>query len=253
MRTQEKRRQRLCALGTSAAQVARIHGPVGMAIGARNPVEIAIAILAEIVQAWRTRRSARFAGVLLAGGLSTRMAANKLTLPYRGKPLVRHAAEAALAAGLSPLIVVTGHQPDLIHQALTGLDVRFVHNALYSDGLSTSLKAGLSAIPEDKDGAMILLGDMPHVSSRLLAQLLEAFAPAKDRSICVPAFEGTRGNPVLWAKRYFPEIAQLTGDAGAKTLMSLYPDQVHEVAAQDNSPLIDIDTPETLTAACNRR
>jgi xanthine dehydrogenase accessory factor len=245
-RTHGRRLARLKALGFSDAELARIHGPVGLAIGARSPSEIAIAILAEMIQVRRAPKAARIGGVVLAAGLSQRMGHNKLIAEVGGKSLVRHAAEAALKAGLDPVLVVTGHQPQDIEKALAGLPVRFVHNPDFADGLSTSLKKGIENLPEDCAAAMVLLGDMPGVTPDLARRVAASFEPAKGRSICVAAANGERGHPVLWARQFFPELMQLSGDQGARGLMASHPENIVEVAAGDSAPLIDIDTPEAL-------
>jgi CTP:molybdopterin cytidylyltransferase MocA/xanthine/CO dehydrogenase XdhC/CoxF family maturation factor len=246
-RTQSRRLERLTEAGFASQDLARIRGPVGLAIGARTPGEIAIAILAELVQARRAPKPQRIAGILLAAGASSRMGANKLTLPFKGKPMVRHAADAALAAGLDPLIVVTGHEAAAMRDALTGAAVQFVHNAYYADGLSTSLRAGLAAVPAGCDGAMILLGDMPAVTPQIITRVIAAFDPGAGRAICVAtAADGRRGHPVLWGQQFFPEICALSGDQGARALMEAHSSCIAEVDAGSDAPLIDIDTPEAL-------
>ena len=109
----------------------------------------------------------RIAALVLAAGRSTRMGAiNKLIAEIGGKPLVRIAAEQALASRASPVIVVTGHQHEQVEAALAGLPVKLVHNPDYTEGLGTSLKVGIAAVPEDADGAIVCLGDMPQVDAR---------------------------------------------------------------------------------------
>jgi molybdenum cofactor cytidylyltransferase len=192
-------------------------------------------------------RAPRIAGVVLAAGLSSRMGSNKLLQEWRGKPLLRWAVEAALASQAEPVIVVTGHEAAKIEAALSGLDVKFVHNAQFREGLSTSLKTGLSAVPSAADGALVLLGDMPQIDATLVNRLIAAFSPADGRSICIAMHQHKRGNPVLWARRFFPEIAELAGDTGAKTLFDLHEELVCEIDA-DAGVLRDIDTPEALAA-----
>jgi molybdenum cofactor cytidylyltransferase len=177
------------------------------------------------------------------------MGRNKLLEPLKGKPLVRHVAEAAVASSASPLVVVTGNESAQVQAALHGIEARFVHNPDYSKGLSTSLKRGLSALPDDVDAALILLGDMPMVGPHLIDTLIAAFNPGEDRAICVGTRGGRRGNPVLWARRFFPEMLTIEGDTGAKHLMGAYPELVCEVEAADDAPLTDIDTPDALAAA----
>ncbi len=245
VRTHTRRLARLKAEGFSAEELSRIHGPVGLAIGARSPAEIAIAVLADLVQ--RRRAPAhRIAGVVLAAGMSTRMGANKLAMPFRGKPLIRHPVEAALQAGLDPVIVVTGHEAAAIESRLAGLDVQFVRNPSFAEGLSTSLRAGIRAVPETSDAAMVLLGDMPDISPALIGRVAAAFNPAQGRAICAAMFRGERGHPVLWGRALFAEIEKLGGDAGARALIERHPDMVCDIEAGNDAPLIDIDTPEAM-------
>jgi molybdenum cofactor cytidylyltransferase len=192
-----------------------------------------------------TLRAPRIAAVVLAAGLSSRMGSNKLLQEWRGKPLMRWCVEAALASQASPVIVVTGHDAARTEAALLGLNVRFVRNAAYREGLSTSVKAGLAALPESADGAIIMLGDMPEISAKLLDRMIAAFSPPDGRAICVAAHAGRRGNPVLWSRQFFEEIAAITGDSGAKHLFSLHEEQLCEVEAEE-SVLRDIDTPDAL-------
>jgi molybdenum cofactor cytidylyltransferase len=176
------------------------------------------------------------------------MGSNKLMAELNGKPLVRHAVEAALASAAAPVIVVTGNEEAKTRAALSGLNVSFVGNPDFARGLSTSLKTGIAAVPPDCDGAIVLLGDMPGVSAALIDKLIASFDPGEDRAICVATRNGKHGNPVLWARRFFEEIASIEGDVGAKALVGAYGDLVREVEAADDAPLIDIDTPEALAA-----
>jgi molybdenum cofactor cytidylyltransferase len=190
------------------------------------------------------------AAIVLAAGRSSRMEGpNKLLEEFKGKPLIRSAVEAALGSHASPVIVVTGKDDGAIRQALEGLDVRFVHNAEYADGLSSSLKAGIRSVPEASAGAIICLGDMPKVSSALIDQLISGFAPEHGAMIVAPAKDGQRGNPVLWARRFFLELLQLEGDMGARKLANFYDEGLREIEVGDDSAFADIDTPEALAAA----
>ncbi|MCJ2013332.1 NTP transferase domain-containing protein [Methylobacterium sp. J-076] len=187
------------------------------------------------------------ATILLAAGRGTRFgAAPKLLAHLDGRPLVRRAAEAALAAGPRPVVVVLGAHADAVRTALAGLDLVFVRNDAYADGLSTSLKAGLAALPPGCDAAIVMLGDMPLVGAPLIDRLAEAFAAADGApSSVVPVHEGRRGNPVLLnLRRLGASLATLTGDRGAGPLLAGRPD-VLEIAG-DPASALDIDTPEAL-------
>src|SRR5205814_5185404 len=122
----------------------------------------------------------RIAGLILAAGRSTRMGGpNKLLEEINGKALVRHVAEHVLASRAKPVIVVTGHQRERVERALAGLPVAFVHNPDFAEGLSTSLKAGIQAVPGDADGVIVTLGDMPQVTPKLIDRLIAAFDPER--------------------------------------------------------------------------
>ena len=191
----------------------------------------------------------RIAAVVLAAGRSTRMGAvNKLIADIGGKPLVRIAAEQALASRARPVIVVTGHQREQVEAALKGLDVVFVHNADYAEGLGTSLRAGIAAVPESADGAVVCLGDMPQVDAGLIDKLLAAFDPDRGALVVVPTIDGKRGNPVVWARRFFGDLMKVQGDIGARKLIGAYAEAVAEVPVDSQAALTDVDTPESLLA-----
>jgi molybdenum cofactor cytidylyltransferase len=191
----------------------------------------------------------QIACIVLAAGRSTRMgAANKLLAEVGGGAMVRGVVEAALASAARPVLVVTGHQADEVRAVLAGLDVAFVDNPDYAVGLSSSLKAGIGAVPADCAGALVLLGDMPRIAGQHLDALIVAFAPDKGAAIVVPVHCGQRGNPVLWSAAFFKEMLQLDGDAGARQLMASDADQVREIDLGTDAVLADIDTPEALAS-----
>lgn len=191
----------------------------------------------------------RIAAVVLAAGRSSRMGGpNKLIAEINGRPLVRIAAEEALASAARPVIVVTGHQRERVEAALAGLDVSFVHNPDFAEGLASSLKAGTAAVPTEADGAIICLGDMPQVDAPLIDRLLAAFDPERGIFVVVPTIAGRRGNPVVLSRRFFPELTALSGDVGARGLIAAHPEAVTEVAVSDGAAFTDVDTPDALDA-----
>src|SRR5262245_58901097 len=191
----------------------------------------------------------RVAALILAAGRSTRMGGpNKLLAEIGGRQLVRIAAEQALKSKARPVIVVTGHQREKVETTLRNLDVRMIHNPDYAEGLSTALRAGLSALPADIDGAIVLLADMPQVDAVLIDRLLAAYDPEKGALVVVPTIDGKRGNPVLWSRRFFPDLMVLEGDVGARHLIGRYGEAVVEVPVTGNAALTDVDTPDALSA-----
>lgn len=189
----------------------------------------------------------RIAAIVLAAGCSRRMGTvNKLLIGVDGKPMVQHAVDAALAAGLAPVVVVTGHERDKVATALAGLPVTLVHNPDYAEGLSTSLRSGLGTLPSEAEGVLICLADMPGVSAAELKRLVGAFDPREGRAIIVPTRRGKRGNPVLWGRQFFAEMRAVAGDVGARHLIGTYPELVAEIEMEGDGVLTDIDTPQAL-------
>ena len=174
---------------------------------------------------------------------------NKMTAPIDGVPMVRRTVENLAAALPVTPVVVSGHDPAALTAALAGLDVKIVFNPRYAEGLSTSLIAGIGALDDDADGALVCLADMPRVTGQHIDKLIAAFDPVENRAICVPTFGGKRGNPVLWGRSFFDAISRVSGDTGARHLIGEHGDQTVEVEVDDDGVLYDIDTPEMLAAA----
>ena len=193
------------------------------------------------------RKAPRIAALILAAGQSRRMGEiNKLLAEIDGKPMVARVVEIIRDSKAGPLTVVTGHEAARVKAALPG-DLAFIHNPDYAVGLSASLKVGIAALPADIDGVVVCLGDMPRISPGMIDRLIAAFDPVEGREICVPTYKGKRGNPVLWGRRFLPEMAALAGDVGAKHLIGEHADLVVEVEMDEDGVLIDIDTPDALT------
>ncbi len=187
------------------------------------------------------------AALVLAAGRSRRMGgANKLIATVGGRPLVRIAAEAALASRARPVIVVTGHDAGAIEGALAGLAVSCAYNPDHRAGLSTSLKAGLAALPAGLAGVVVMLADMPEIGPAVVDRLIDALRGETD--IVVPVWEGKRGNPVLWGAGWFARLAAVEGDTGGRQLIAANPELVVAVA-MDAAVTRDIDTPEALRKA----
>ncbi len=192
-------------------------------------------------------RAPHVSAVVLAAGRSTRMGpVNKLLAPVGGRAMVRAVVDELAESGVRPVVVVTGHEARRVGEALADAGVHLVHNPDYRQGLSGSIRAGLGALPESAEAAVICLGDMPLVTSAHVDRLVAAFDPAEGREVCVPVFEGKRGNPVLFARRFFDEIAAVRGDVGARHLIGEYEEYVCEVAMDDRAVLVDVDSPKAL-------
>jgi molybdenum cofactor cytidylyltransferase len=186
--------------------------------------------------------------VILAAGQSRRMGPqNKLLATINGKPMLRHTAEQALASKATGVFAVTGHEQEKIMPLLQEMGITAFHNPDYAEGLSSSLKTGFRALGDKFDGILVCLGDMPLVTADLFNALIDAFDMEEGRAIIVPTYKGKRGNPVLIASSFKPDILAITGDIGAKSLIADNELLVFTVDAGKDSIFADIDTPDALS------
>ena len=188
------------------------------------------------------------AAIVLAAGRSSRMVPqNKLLVPDRaGRPMVARVVDNLLSSAARPVIVVTGHRAEEVSAAVAGRPVQVVYAADYADGLSGSLRAGIAAVPATASAALVCLGDMPLVTGRMIERLIDAYDPDEGRSVVAPTCRGKIGNPILWDRRFFPDIAGLTGDVGARALLERHSEYVAQVEMGDDAVLRDFDTVESL-------
>lgn len=198
------------------------------------------------------------AAVILAAGAGSRLGGGKLLLPWRGKPIIVHAAETAAAvSAFHSLTVVTGsHAPEVaaaLARHLPGAPLHLAENTRWREGMSTSLRLGLeSALSrtdgEDVAGVMFLLGDQPLVRRETLGALLRAHGEAADRNpghpATAPLYAGRRGNPVILSRRLFPGIMALRGDVGARSILAAQGEGVLLVPVDDPGVRFDVDSPE---------
>ncbi len=181
------------------------------------------------------------AGIILAGGAAQRFGEPKQLLVWQGQPLVRRAAQTALDAGLSPVVVVTGAIDEPIRDALHGLPVQIIHNPIWQQGQSTSVKAGLSMLPEKAGGGIFLLADQPRVTAPLLRALVDMHASTLS-PLVAPQVAGQRTNPVLFDRVTFGDFQGISGDQGGRALFSRFP--TTWVPWHDDGLTLDIDTPD---------
>lgn len=223
--------------------LAMLGAPVGEArLGcARLPLDVLRAAARDCL----TTPPGAVAAVLLAAGQSSRFGAQKLLAPLGGRPIVRRAAEGVLAGTRAlELVVVVGREGDAVAAALDGLPVRCVANPRFADGLGTSLRAGISALPEGTRAAVVALGDQPLVPPGVMPRLLAAYRAGGAR-IVAPAYRGTRGNPVLFDAAVFPELLAVPGDEGARGVIARDASRVQLVEFAHDMPA-DVDEPADL-------
>lgn len=189
---------------------------------------------------------ASVAAIVLAAGQSSRMGqANKLRCELGGKPVIAQVLDQLQQSTLGEIIIITGHQRKQIEQQLHGPNQHAVFNPDFENGMSTSIRAGMAALPETVQAAVICQGDMPFVSANVINQLINAHIenPAK---VIAPAFMGKRGNPLLWPRRLFPVLESLEGDCGARQVLKKFNDEILKLDVDNIGILLDIDSPEAL-------
>jgi molybdenum cofactor cytidylyltransferase len=193
----------------------------------------------------------RVAAVVLAAGASQRFGTPKQLLPWQGKTLLGHTVEQVLASRANPVIVVLGHQADACHTALGDRPVTVVINSEWEQGQSTSVRAGLAALPANVGAAIFPLADQPGITPPIIDALIErhqtTLAP-----VVWPEYEGKRGNPVLFDRDTFPQLMSLSGDTGGRPVLHQYTDRAERVPILNPDILFDIDTPKDFQEARER-
>ena len=197
------------------------------------------------------------AAIILAAGSSSRMEGgrHKLMLPLDGRPVLAHVIDATLASQARPIVVVIGHQSDQVRSQIehftTYKDIVVIENAQFKEGMSSSLRLGIqtllandymnSQIQYSIDSALILLGDQPLITARNIDRLITAYR-AYGSLIVAPLYSGKRGNPVLFDNSLFPELIEVTGDEGGRTVLNHHRDEVELVEMGDTQANFDVDT-----------
>jgi len=184
--------------------------------------------------------TSKVAGVILAAGQSTRFGRPKQLLDICGKTAIRWVAEAAVTAPLDLVIIVVGNAANDIERELTGLDVLTELNPDFADGQSTSMRAGLRALPDDVDAALFLLGDQPTMTPEIIAEVIDTYRES-GASMVQARYRGVTGHPVLFDRSMFNALDSVTGDRGARQVIARRPELVR-YAEIDQDALIDIDT-----------
>jgi molybdenum cofactor cytidylyltransferase len=182
------------------------------------------------------------AGILLAAGTSSRMGCNKLLFELHGESVLRGAARRALAGGLGPLLVVLGHQAEQARQQLDGLDSRTVINPDYDQGITSSLKAGVAALPGDATAVMVLLADMPLVSAEMIAGMVARYRSTR-APLVISDYEGVNAPPMLYDRSLFGELLAMTGGGCGREVVKRHRGEA-EVLPWPAAVLADLDVPE---------
>ena len=192
-------------------------------------------------------KASRLVGIILAAGQSRRMGnENKLLMTFDGQPLIRNAANTLMTAGCEEIIVVIGHEDKSIKAALSELELTFVFAKDYGKGQGHSLAAGVSALPKGATDMLVMLGDMPLVSTELVSGLIahHYMQPDHEGIVSLPVFGGKRGHPVIWGKQFFDELSVLTGDIGGRQLLGDYANAIRPFYWDRPEMFLDADTKE---------
>lgn len=204
------------------------------------------------------------AAIILAAGSSSRMGGgrHKLLLPLDGRPVLVHVIDAALASQARPIIIVLGHEADEVRAHITSYtsrrDITIVENKKYLQGMSTSMRLGVQLLiskgykkhdsPSEVDSALIVLGDQPMITSKIIDTLITTYR-ATGKQIVAPLYDGKRGSPVLFDVSLFPELLEVTGDEGGRSVLERLPQEVELVEMSDTVANYDIDTWEAYQRA----
>ena len=192
----------------------------------------------------RFETSLKIGGVVLAAGPSTRMGINKLLLGLDGETVVRGAVRRAIAAGLDPVIVVLGHEAERIERELEGIggEYRTVVNADYARGINSSLKTGIANLPPTVDAVVVMLADMPFVTSEMIAELVERYRARGRPPLVISDYEGVNAPPMLYDRALFPELQTMEGEGCGKVVVKRHRNEA-EVLHWSAANLADLDVP----------
>ncbi len=191
-------------------------------------------------------RTGKVAGILLAAGTSTRMGSNKMLFELDGESVLRRAAKRALAGGLSPLVVVLGHESDKAARELEGLPCEWALNPLYEQGINSSLKSGVMAVQGMKAtaaiAAMVMLADMPFVTSEMIAAMIDRYRTTA-APLIISDYEGVNAPPMVYDRTLFMELLAMTGEGCGRQVVKAHRSEA-EVMPWPVSALADLDVPE---------
>lgn len=190
----------------------------------------------------RSDRRGPVAGILLAAGTSSRMGSNKLFFELNGESVLRGAVRRALAGGLSPLMVVLGHESDKAWREIEDLPCQWALNPLYEQGINSSLKSGVMAVQAEARAAMVLLADMPFVTPEMIAALIERYRKT-EAPLVISDYEGVNAPPMLYDRSLFRELLMMTGEGCGRQVVKRHRDEA-EVMSWPAAALADLDVPE---------
>ncbi len=183
--------------------------------------------------------------IVLAAGEAKRMGQNKVLLPWQGKTLLEHVLDQLLHSRVDEVILVLGHEAGRIREKISARGITIVVNPAYQEGMSASLRLGLSTTDKRAEAFLVVLGDQPGIRKEMINQLIEAFHNALPRkNIVLPIYRSKPGHPVLFGIRYREEMGKLKGDVGGRQILADHPEDILSLEMDTDEVLQDIDTPE---------
>jgi len=195
------------------------------------------------------KKDDKIAGLILAAGGSSRLDSPKQLLKWGDSDLINHCISVATQAEIHPVTVVLGSRAEEISAVLPLSGIDILVNPCWQDGMSTSIKYGLKALPDDIDGTFIFLSDQPFITPELLRAIISNFNES-DAEITAPRVNGQQCNPVLFRRTFFPEMMTISGDRGAKSLLGRH--AVTWLDWQDERLLLDIDSADDYRLALSK-
>jgi molybdenum cofactor cytidylyltransferase len=196
--------------------------------------------------------------ILLGAGESRRMKVNKLSLPWGRESVFEHCFNTLLRSRVGEVIVVLNKQNEGMKRqfekrsASTTQKVKVTFNPYYKRGISTSIRQGLQVMDPRSEGILISLADQPFLKTRTINVLLRAFHERKEE-IVVPSFQGMKGHPVIFHRKYEKELLKLRGDMGGSPILLKYSKQVKTIPVRSEGVIKDIDTREEYLKALRMR
>jgi CTP:molybdopterin cytidylyltransferase MocA len=222
-----------------------VHAPIGLEIGSKTVQEIAISISAQLVQVryqrFHLQKLPSVTAIILGAGESSRMGRPKLLLPFGDSTVIGTVINHVLASSVEKTIVVLGSNFDLHREVIKDYPVEIVNNTRYPEGMFSSVKCGLEAVPDTTDAVMVLLGDQPMIQAEEMDQLIESYRDS-EKEIAIASHGNKRGHPIIFGRKFISEITGYPGEASLRDLLQKHPSEILEIKTGNDRILRDIDT-----------
>ncbi len=227
------------------SQLDSVYAPIGMEIGSKTVQEIAVSISAQLVQVRYQRHQIQklpsVTAIILGAGESSRMGRPKLLLPFGDSTIIGTVISHVLASSVEKAIVVLGSNFESHREVIKDYAVEIVNNKQYREGMFSSVKCGLEAVPDGADAVMVLLGDQPMIQADEMDQLIESYRNS-EKGIAIATHGNKRGHPILFGKKFISDINGYPGEASLRDLLQKHPSEILEIKTGNDGILRDIDT-----------